>query len=319
MSLLFLVTKPFERKPMHHRRDWSNYNRELVNRGKINFWISPQLLETWKAKKQKKNGRSFIYGEELIKTMCFIRFKFHLSLRETEGFFLSLTALLVYMSKVPCYTQICRRMKTISLPSELLQKRNVTDIVLDTTGLKVYGAGEWRAKKYKSKRRWKKLHLGMDLESGKLILAEITNEYVHDTQYLEKALKKANRRKGKVLFDGIADSKRCYQMAQKYNKLLLTPPKTGAVLRKESGYEKRNEAIQIIQGLGGDKQAKSIWSKLIGYNKRVMVESMVSRWKQLFGGSLKSHCERRRKVEVQLKAQMINRVIESYSFSHAIA
>ncbi|KAF3363314.1 hypothetical protein PHSC3_000067 [Chlamydiales bacterium STE3] len=117
----------------------------------------------------------------------------------------------------------------------------------------------------------------MDLETGKLMLAEITNEYVHDTQYLEKVLQRANRRKGKVLFDGIADSKQCYQMAQKYNKRLLTPPKTGAVLRKESGYEKRNEAIQIIRRLGGDKQAKSIWSKLIGYNRRVVVESMVSR------------------------------------------
>ncbi|KAF3363313.1 hypothetical protein PHSC3_000066 [Chlamydiales bacterium STE3] len=91
--------------------------------------------------------------------MCFIRFKLRLSLRETEGFFLSLLMMLTTVCKVSCYTQICRRMKTLSPLSELLQRKDVTDIVLDTTGLKVYGAGEWRAKKYKSKRRWKKLHL----------------------------------------------------------------------------------------------------------------------------------------------------------------
>lgn len=294
---------------MHHRRDWSKYNRELVNRGNINFWVSPQVLKSWKAKKQKKNGRPFIYGDEWIKAMCFMRFKFHLSLRETEGFFLSLVALLIGIFEVPCYTQLCRRMKTLSFPPELIDKKGVTDIVLDTTGLKVYGPGEWRAKKYKGKRRWKKLDLGMDLQSGKLVLAEITNEYVHDTQYLEKALQRINRRKGKVLFDGIADSKRCYEITQKYNKRLLTPPKTGAVLREEGCYEKRNEAIQIIHGLGGDKQAKSIWAKLVGYNRRVVVESMISRWKQLFGGSLKSHCESRRRIEIQLKARMINEMI----------
>lgn len=305
---------------MHHRRDWSKYNRALVNRGNINFWVSPEVLKTWRAKKQKKNGHPFIYGDELIKTMCFVRFKFHLSLRETEGFFISLMVLMAGVFKVPCYTQICRRMKTLSLSSELLQKKNVTDIVLDTTGLKVYGAGEWRAKKYGGKRRWKKLHLAMESTSGKLVLAEVTNEYVHDTQYFEKALERTNRRRGQVLFDGIADSKRCYQMAKKHNKLLLTPPKTGAVLRKESGYEERNEAIKIIQGLGGDRQAKSIWAKLVGYNRRVIVESMVSRWKQLFGGNLKSHCESRRKIEVQLKARMINRMIElPDSLAHAIA
>ena len=307
---------------MHHRRDWSKYNRGLVNRGKINFWVSPQVIKHWQAKKKKKNGHPFVYGEELIKTMCYIRFKFHLSLRETEGFFLSLMSLMANLFQVPCYTQICRRMKTLLLPEELLQKKHVTDIVIDPTGLKIYGAGEWRCKRYGGKRRWKKLHLAMEPKSGKLILAEISNEYAHDTQYLEKALQRANRKCGKVLFDGIADSKRCYDMARRYNKRLLTPPKTGAVLRKESGYEERNDAIQIIRGLGGDKQAKSIWSKLVGYNRRVIAESMVSRWKRLFGGSLKSHCDKRRKIEVHLKARMINAMIDCRlpdSFTHANA
>lgn len=202
-------------------------------------------------------------------------------------------------------------MKTLSLPSALLQRKSVTDIVLDTTGLKVYGAGEWRVKKYGGKRGWRKLHLALEPKSGKLVLAEITGEHTHDTQFLEKALRRTNRRKGHVLFDGIADSHRCYEMAQRYNKRLLTPPKKGAVLRQEKGYEERNDAIKIIHGLGGDRKAKSIWGKLIGYNRRVIIESMVSRWKRLFGASLKSHCEKRRRVEVQLKAWMINTMIEA--------
>ena len=294
---------------MYHKRDWSHYNKQLVNRGSINFWITPEVLTNWAAKKEKKNGRPFIYGEELIKTMCYIRFKFHLSLRETEGFFLSLVSLVDNLVKTPCYTQLCRRMKTLTLPAHLLQKKHVTDLVIDTTGLKVYGAGEWRSQRYGSKKRWKKLHLAMDPRSGKLVFAEITNEHIHDTHYLEKALQKTNRRRGKVLFDGIADSKRCYEIAEKYKKSLITPPKKGGVIREEKGYEKRNDAIKIIYALGGDKQAKSIWAKLVGYNKRVVIEGMISRWKQLFGSNLKSNCEARRKIEVQLKAMMVNAMI----------
>lgn len=97
---------------MRHRRDWSQYNKSLVNRGKINFWVKPGVFKEWQAK--KKNGQPFVYGEAVIKTMSYIRFKFHLSLRETEGFFLSLLILLHSSLRVPCYTQLsraCRQLK----------------------------------------------------------------------------------------------------------------------------------------------------------------------------------------------------------------
>src|SRR5579863_7600327 len=171
---------------MGHKRDWTHYNKQLVNRGKIHFWISPKALKNWQAVKRKKNGHPFIYSDLLIQMICYVRFKFRLSLRETEGFTSSLVTTMRKQLRIPSYTQICRRMKTLQLPNELLAKRDVTDIVLDTTGLKAYGEGEWRAEKYGGKKRWRKLHLAMDMATGKLILAEITDEHVHDTACLEK-------------------------------------------------------------------------------------------------------------------------------------
>lgn len=255
---------------MGHKRDWKQYNKQLVNRGKINLWIRSETLESWKPEQIKKNGHPFRYSDELIKTMSFVRFKFKLSLRETEGFFQSFVTAIKSLFRTPSYTQVCRRMKTLKLPTELLTKKTITDIALDTTGLKVYGEGEWRAEKYGGKKRWQKLHLAMDPDTGKLIIAEITDEYVHDTTYLEKALQMAGRRQGKVLIDGIADSGKCYQLTKSYNKTLLTPPKRGAVLRNEPEYEARNDAIRIINGLGNDRTARSIWGKLVGYNRRVI-------------------------------------------------
>lgn len=187
----------------------------------------------------------------------------------------------------------------------------MTDIVLDTTGLKVYGEGQWRAEKYGGKKSWRKLHLALDLKSGKLVFSEISNEYDHDTTYLEQALQRANRRKGKVLVDGIADSRKCYELAGRYKKDLITPPKKGAVFRKEPGFGKRNEAVSAIRGLGGDRLARSIWAKLTGYNRRVLAESMMSRWKRLYGEGLKSHNEIHRGIEIKIKALMINEMIEN--------
>jgi len=307
MGLRYLASKP-EGNPMHHKRDWSEYNKQLVNRGKINFWVTPKVLKYWKAPSKKKNGRPFIYSDSWIQAISYIRFKYHLSLRETEGFFLSLITLLQHHLQVPSYTQICRRMKLLELPTELLNKRQVTDIVLDTTGLKVYGEGEWRVKKYGGKKRWKKLHIAMDPLTGKIVLAEITDEYVHDTTFLEESMRRTNQHRGNVLIDGIADGRRCYKLAQQYNKRLLTPPKKGAVFRKEPELAGRNDAIKIIRGFGNDRLARSIWAKCVGYNQRVVVESMMSRWKKVMGDSLKSRCSQRIKKEVQIKAMMINMI-----------
>lgn len=88
----------------HHKRDWNKYNRELVNRGKIFFWINPETFHL-KPKNNKKNGHPFVYHDELIKAMCYIRFKYHLSLRETEGYFRSLMSFFRKLQKVPCYTK----------------------------------------------------------------------------------------------------------------------------------------------------------------------------------------------------------------------
>ena len=151
----------------------------------------------------------------------------------------------------------------------------------------------------------------MDQKTGKLVIAKVTDEHVHDTTHLETALKKINRKKGKVLFDGIADSLRCYQLAAQYNKTLLTPPKKTAVLREEPEFGPRNDALRAIYGLGNDQDARSIWGKLTGYSRRAVIESMISRWKRLYGGELKSQCYIRQQNEVHLKAMMINQMVDN--------
>lgn len=189
-------------------------------------------------------------------------------------------------------------------------EEGVSDIVLDTTGLKVYGSGQWRAYRYGDKAKWKKLHLAIDLRSQKLTLAEVSGEYTHDTHYLKQALATANQGPGLVLIDGIADSQRCYELAGHYHKWLLTPPRKGAGLVDRPSCQARNDAIKTILDLGADSLARSIWAKLTGYSKRVIIESLIARWKRLFGTRLASYNPVNIAKEVRLKVMMINEMID---------
>jgi len=292
-----------------HSRDWTQYNKQLINRGNLNLWVTKNTLKFWMAKRSKKAGRPFLYSDAAIQAMLAVRFKYQLPLRELEGLFRFLGKLMG-IPRIPSYTQVSRRMKTVTLPKELSSKNHVTDLILDTTGLKVCGEGEWCAKRYGGKSKWVKLHVAIDPGTGKLVMAEVTQKHVHDITHLELALKNANRKKGKVLFDGIADSKKCYKLCKKYNKKLLTPPNRKAVLREEAEYRDRNEALKVIKGLGGDELARSIWGKLTGYSRRSEVESAIARWKKLLGGNIKSRRLERIKKEVRIKAMILNKMTE---------
>jgi hypothetical protein len=210
---------------------------------------------------------------------------------------------------VPCYTQVCKRMKKIELPRHLLERKKIQHIVIDCTGLKVFGEGEWKVKKHGvgGRRTWKKLHIAIDEQTQEIVFADLTSEHVHDTRFVPEIIK---RRKGlkRVLMDGAADSSSLYHQAVEAGIDLLTPPPKNARKRKEPWLEARNARVLEILGLGGDQQARSIWAKLTGYNRRVTVESAIAKWKRLFGQFLKSRRVETQRLEVALKSLIINKI-----------
>lgn len=297
---------------MSHKRDWSKYNKSLVNRGSITLWVDQKTLKFWKAKNQKrKAGRPFKYSDIAITTAATIRYVFKLSLRSCEGFLRSLLKLLKVTVEVPCYTQICKRMKKIMLPSHFLSDKPVKHIVIDATGLKVFGEGEWKVKKHGAgqRRRWRKLHLAVDEQTQEVLFADLTSEHVHDTKFIPEIAKKRTGIK-RILMDGAADSSELYRILWKQGIDLLTPPQKNARKRKEPWLKARTDRLLEILGLGGDKEAKSLWGKLTGYSRRATVESAIARWKKLFGQHLKSRTEERQRLEVSLKSIIMNKMKE---------
>lgn len=297
-------------------KNWSKYNKSLVQRGSINFWFSEDAIKKWKNTNHTgEKGRPAEYSNDAILCALLIRTVYHLPLRALEGLLLSLVSSLGLSLKIPSYTQICRRAKDLGKTLKKLSSRRPHDIVFDSTGLKVYGEGEWKVKQHGvSKRRtWRKLHLGMDPDSKEIIVAEVTTNSTGsgDSQVGKKMMKKAPKSAKRIFGDGAYDGIEFRQEIEKFGAEPIIPPPRDAVVHRETtdvAIQKRNEAVREIYGLGGDDEARRLWKILKGYHRRSLVETTMYRIKQLTGGNMRSREWERQCVEGCVKCLVINKV-----------
>jgi len=166
--------------------NWGQYNKALIQRGSINLWVEHDLDRSWYAKKdQNKQGRPFVYDDYAMELCLTLKTYFKLTYRSTQGFVASVFQLGNMPLRVPCYTQMARRAPQLNIKlKRATSHKGDIDIVIDSTGLKVYGEGEWKVKKHgASKRRtWKKLHLGIDPLSHEVYAQLLTGNNITDSE-----------------------------------------------------------------------------------------------------------------------------------------
>ena len=161
--------------------NWPDYDRGLVRRGDIRFWIDESALEQWDAAKRRTPGGQRRFSELAISTTLMLGVVFRLPLRQTEGFVRSLVDLMGCDLPVPDHTTLSRRRRTVDVVVETSTNKRSTDIVLDSTGLKFFGAGEWaRAKHGETRRSWRKLHISVDPASSEIRTHELTGDDTAD-------------------------------------------------------------------------------------------------------------------------------------------
>ena len=188
------------------------------------------------------------------------------------------------------------------------------DIVFDSTGLKVYGEGEWKVRQHGvSKRRtWKKFHIGVDPSSGEIIAAELTENGIGcgDGETAKKLLPGLPEGVERVFGDGAYDGIEFRRGVEEIGAQCCIPPQKGAILREEldQAVISRNNAIKEIMGLGGDDEARKLWKILTGYHKRSLGETVMYRLKQITGSTLKSRERRRQHSEAMVKCLIINKM-----------
>ncbi len=292
-------------------RNWGEYNKSLIQRGSITVWFSDEAVDKWIARKEKgKKGRPYIYSDDALLTALMIRSVFHLPLRALEGFLRSLICLMQVPLPIPSYTQICRRANHLGQKLCKLSNSRVTDLVIDSTGLKVYGEGEWKVRihGYSKRRTWRKLHLGVCPDSNEIVFEMVTENSVVDSkvypQFLEIAPKTIKRTYG----DGAYDKDICYAANENHGSQPIIPPQSNAVFNPSASahMNPRNDACLEILGLGGDQEARKLWKKLKGYHLRSLGETAMFRFKQLFGNKLVSRSITNQKAEARAKCQALN-------------
>ena len=168
-------------------RNWPEYNRALVRRGQLTLWFDERAIAAWRDTARSSGpGRPKVYANAAIECALVLKSVFHLSLRATQGFLGSVVTLMGLELPVPDYSTMSRRQAGLAVRLPPAHRSSARHVVVDSTGLKVYGAGEWHAGKYRraGRRVWRKLHLGVDETTREILAADVTASCVHDSRRL---------------------------------------------------------------------------------------------------------------------------------------
>ena len=243
-------------------------------------------------------------------TALLIRVIFHLPLRALEGFLSSLVLALGICLQTPSYSQICRRAQLLGKHLRCLSKRKITDLVIDSTGLKVYGEGGWKVRQhgYSKRRTWRKLHLAVCPDSNEIIFVKLTENKTSDHKIYPEFVKNAPKSVKRTYGDGAYDRKTCYRANHNHGSSAIIPPqRNGRVCKDAPDYlSDRNKSLLEIKGLGGDENARKLWKKLKNYHRRSLAETCMYRFKILFGRDLKSRSFQGQQSEVYVKSIALN-------------
>jgi hypothetical protein len=253
-STASLTMKP---KAKYKLSNWNAYDAALKQRGSITFWVSEEVVEQWRnEKKTGRKGASNYYNDVAIATMGTIQSVFHLPGRQTEGFLESLFTVMGVELAVPDHSTLSRRLNKLDVELPVVPKDRAVHVVVDSTGVKVYGEGEWKVRKHgASKRRtWRKLHLGVDEATGEILAAVVTTNDVADCEVLPQLLDGIDEEIEQVTGDGAYDTQGCYDAIEQQGASAAIPPRRNAKIWQHGNCQAsphpRDENLRRIRKVG---------------------------------------------------------------------
>lgn len=300
------ASKPI--KKTYRVANWRDYNQALVNRGDFTFWFSEDVVDAWEHENdQKKNGRPFTYSDLAIETLLTIRELFRLPYRQTEGFGRALAKLMEAEVLIPHHTSLQKRAAKMNVALDLSATTGPIDVVVDSTGLKVYGEGEWKTRQHgKDKRRtWRKVHLAVDPDSHAIVAHTLTDSATHDGDQVAPLLEQADAEVQTFYGDGAYDQWKVYDELQARDIGAVIPPRKNAKIQQHGNHREepldRDECIRQIR-----RDGRKAWKESIGYHRRSLAETAMSRLKGAFGDRLKNREPPNQKIETALRCKLLN-------------
>ena len=293
---------------IYRTTNWSSYNQALINRGNISIWFDPATQ--WYAQSTGKPGRNQTYSDSAIQCCLMMKSLFRLSLRMVTGFVQSLIKLCGLNWTAPDYSTLCRRQKHIDISIRYQKSSDGLHLLIDSTGLKFLGEGEWKRKKHQPeyRRQWRKLHIGIDAETLQIRAVQLTTHNVSDSQVLGDLLDQIPEDKqiDLVYTDGAYDTKHCRQVISDRHAHAVIPSRKNAKPWKDTKPHslERNELLQTVKHLG-----RTLWKKWSSYHRRSLVESKMHCIK-LLGEKLSARHFQSQVNEIHARVAVLNKFTE---------
>lgn len=301
-------------KPKYRVMNWSDYNAALQQRGSLTIWFTEEAQAGWLAVKTGKRGAQPVYSDLAIETSLTLRLVFKQPLRQTTGLLRSLTALLKLDElPIPDYSTLSRRGQCLKVSLHVKRVANQPlHILVDSSGLKIYGEGEWLQQKHgaKSRRRWRKLHIALDAETRQMVAIELTTDEVGDPTVVPDLLAATKGEIASFTADGAYDGDSVYQAIAGHlgdAVDVIIPPRSTAVPSEHAATQPtpRDRHLQMIADRG-----RMGWQRASGYNRRSLVENGFYRYKTIIGRRLHARDLSNQQTEAKLGCAALNRMTQ---------
>jgi len=307
-----LTKKSSRPKRLYRVRNWSEYEKALVERGSITFWLTDDFEKVWLYAGEKQRGSQYDYSEQAIEIMLTIKEVFHLSNRSVEGFVRSVFAMLNLQLRVPDHSTLSKRGKAwkVRLPRKTKGSMN---LVLDSTGFKIYGEGEWKVRKhgYSKHRTWRKLHVGANPDNGEIQVAVLTGNNTSDDAVVKEMLEQIEHSLLACAADSAYDKRRVYDALNGHSpdvEILIPPRKNAHIWQHGNSKEerlKRDENLRYIR-----KHGRQQWKADSGYHMRSLAETMIFRLKTIFGDKLSARLLETQSSQALIRCLALNQMTQ---------
>ena len=282
-------------------KNWPEYDRALVNRGSLTVWFDEEsIAKNWTPPPPKGRGKPGTYSDLAIQTCLTIKILFRLTYRMTEGLMNSLMKLNGLKLPVPDHTHMSRRVTSLTVAIPRRPRSGPIHVVVDSTGLKIFGEGEWKVRQHGvgKRRTWRKVHLAVDETARDIIGIEVTTADWGDAEVFAPLRDQVEGEVSQVSGDGAYDTANTHAAIAERGAKATIPPREGAV--PWGNDHPRDAILDEIAAKG-----RADWKKDSGYHRRSLAENMMYRLKQL-GDRLFSRTLERQVSEVHMRAAIIN-------------
>lgn len=293
-------------KARYRVTNWSDYDAALVRRGNLTVWVTEEAVAAWHAPATGKRGGQPIYSDLAIETGLALRLVLHQPLRQTEGALRSIAGLLGVGIRIPDHTTFSRRGGSLMILPNRIERDEPLHLLIDSTGLKIYGEGEWLDRKHgvRSRRRWRKLHLGVDADTHEIVAVELTTDAVGDVSTVPDLLDQIESPVASMTGDGAYDGRAVYEaVTERHPEAVVIIPPRATGVSGETAVFQRDQHLRIIAEHG-----RIGWQRRSGYGRRSLVETAMYRYKTIIGRRLHARTLPNQRTEAKIACTVLNRM-----------